>query len=231
VSPATAVRRRTRKPKGTKRVSYELIKSDSPTGEPVYRLLRDISTTHHEHLNDARIALAWCTSWKPDVDGFRVVAKCVRASDLHRELAPFDLVVLLLKPLFQDAFTTDTEKRRMLDRALCHAQVRLDERTGEPVYDERGRKVYRLRKAPIQEFPEIIQRYGFDPRNADLQRVAREAVQRAQSEVWTACEACRNSPNGAGWVSVVENGVHRVKKCDCLVAFGKRRAEVQAMAS
>jgi hypothetical protein len=82
-----AIRRRARKPKGMRKVSYELISPDSTVGEPVYRLLRELVGAHHEHLKDARIALAWCTSWRPDVDGRVTLGKCRRASDLDRELA------------------------------------------------------------------------------------------------------------------------------------------------
>lgn len=225
------MRRRTKKPKGKKAVSYELIDAKSPAGAPMYAVLRELVKNHHEDLEDAKIALAWNTSWRPDVDGLRVVAKLRRASDLDRELAPYDFVLLVLKPYYQDAMTSDVDRRRLIDRALCHGKLRLDDRTLEPVTDARGRKIYRTRKAPIQEFPEIIQRYGFDPRNIDLQLVAREAVMRRQNEVWSPCEKCSDSPDGPGFISVVQQGVRRVARCDCWTGFHQRRAEVAAVAS
>jgi hypothetical protein len=149
VSP---VRRRTRKPKGTEARQLRADPVGFTTGEPVYRLLRELVMAYHEHLKDARIALAWCTSWKPDVDGRVTLGKCKKASDLDRELATFDFIILLKKSFWQDLAVTPDQRRALLDHELCHAGVKLDERTGEPVYDERGRKVYRVVKHDVEEF-------------------------------------------------------------------------------
>lgn len=61
---------RTRKKvKGPKRVSYELIDPKSVIGQPIYKLMRELVREYHEDIATARIALAWCTSWRPDRDG------------------------------------------------------------------------------------------------------------------------------------------------------------------
>ncbi|MEO7272059.1 MAG: hypothetical protein ABI211_08640, partial [Vicinamibacterales bacterium] len=82
------MRRRSVRPMKTKRLTYELIHQDTEIGRPLYALLADLIELHHEDLyrTDARIALAWCTSWKPDVDGRVTLGKCKKASDLDREL-------------------------------------------------------------------------------------------------------------------------------------------------
>ncbi len=149
-------RRQAGKPK---RLTYELIERESDIGRPLYIILSELVEQHHEELHDARIALAWCTSWKPDVDGRVTLGKCVKASDLHRELAPYDFVILLSRAFFEDALVTDIQRRALIDHELCHGGVKHDP-TGEPEYDARGRKVFRLRKHDLEEFAVIGERYG-----------------------------------------------------------------------
>lgn len=118
------MRQRQKKVKGPKRVSYELIdKNNETVGRPIYRLLRELVQDHHPHLVNARIALAWCTSWKPDVDGRVVLGKCKKASDLDRELAAYDFIILLKKSFWQDLAVTAEQRRALLDHELCHAGI------------------------------------------------------------------------------------------------------------
>jgi hypothetical protein len=153
-------RGRGRKPKGPKKVSYRLIDHNSAEGKPVYAMLGEIVEAHHEDIRHARIALAWNLTWKPDVDGRVILGKCKKASDLDRELAEFDFVVILQQRFWEDASVDDKRRRALLDHELCHASIKLDPITGEPVEDERGRKVYRIRKHDIEEFASIVERHG-----------------------------------------------------------------------
>jgi Putative phage metallopeptidase len=149
--------KRARKPPGPKKVAYTLItREDQPT---MYKLLDKLVKAHHTDLKDARIALAWCTSWKPDVDGRQTLGKCKRASDLDRELAPLDFVILLNQDYWQNEAIPNEHKTALLDHELMHAAVKLD-RFGEPVEDVRGRKVYRLRRHDLEEFSDIAARHG-----------------------------------------------------------------------
>jgi hypothetical protein len=215
------VRRRTRKPKGTVRVSYELLHADSTIGEPVYRLLRELVLAYHEHLKDARIALAWCTSWKPDVDGRVTLGKCKKASDLDRELAAFDFIILLKKSFWQDLAVTPDQRRALLDHELCHAGVKLDERTGEPVFDERGRKVYRVVKHDVEEFSAIAERYGHW--KLDLEHFA-QALNRSARGPWVPCPTCQAS-DSPGFITLPGNVA---KRCGCWTAWRERNAEAVA---
>jgi len=168
-----------RKPKQhAKRVSYKLIARDTEAGKSMYPMLNKLIEQHHTELTNARVALAWNTSWKADVDGRVKLGKCKKASDLDRELAAFDFVVLLQAEFWQNAAVTDDQRRALLDHELCHATVRLD-RDGEPMRDERGRTVYRTRKHDIEEFTEIIERHGCYKR--DLERFA-SALRRAKQK-------------------------------------------------
>lgn len=162
----------------TKRVSYTLIPERSDTGKPMYELLDDILRSHHEALanQDVRIALAWQHTWKPDVDGRVTLGKCKKASDLDRELAPYDFVVILNKEFWVNPKVTADQRCALLDHELCHAAIAYDEH-GEPKVDDRGRVIYRVRKHDIEEFRDIVARYGCY--KYDLQQFA-AALRRAQ---------------------------------------------------
>jgi len=153
---------RARKPKSLeKRIAYQLIKRDSKVGEKMYEVLDHLVEKHHEELDNAkaRIALAWARSWKPDVDGVKKLGQCKKASDLDRELMPYDFVILLSQAFYEDAEVSDEQRAALIDHELTHATIRLD-KNDEPMVDERGRNVFRTRKHDVEEFSEIISRHG-----------------------------------------------------------------------
>jgi len=209
-------RRRAVSPK-PKRTSYELIDPNSVQGAPIYRLLLDIIGASHEHLAAARIALAWCTSWVPDADGHVTIGKCKRASDLDREVAEFDFVILLRRSFWLADEVTDAQRRALLDHELCHAAVRLDAH-GDPAKDDRGRVIYRTRKHDIEEFTEVVTRHG--TYKADLEAFAKALILRGVRE-FTPCELCRDTP---GWTFVTVNGDRRATRCECWVRWSQQKA-------
>lgn len=215
---------RRKKQKGAKRVSYELIDAKSVVGQPIYKLLRELVKSYHEHLVDARIALAWCTSWRPDVDGRVTLGKCKKASDLDRELSAHDFVILLRKSWWQDLTTTPAQRAALLDHELCHASVRCDERTGDPVLDERGRKVYRTRKHDWEEFTDVIARHGIYTRDMEL---AAAAILKAARAGWQPCDTCRDTPN-PGWTADGSAANAPLKRCACWTTWQNRYAEAVA---
>jgi len=158
-----------RKQQAGRKVSYQLIEPDSEPGKTLYPMLNRLIEAHHEELTNARIALAWNLSWKPDVDGRVTLGKCKRASDLDRELAAYDFVIILRKEFFEDAAVTNEQREALVDHELCHASPKLDG-DGEQVEDERGRKVWRIRKHDIEEFSAIVARHGCYKR--DLEQFA-----------------------------------------------------------
>jgi len=129
-------------------------------------MLRDLIEQHHEELTNARIGLAWCLSWKPDVDGRWTLGKCRRATDLDRELVALDFVILLNPHWWQHADVTDAQRLALLDHEISHAAVKVDE-DGEPMCDDRGRVVYRTRKHDIEEFSGVIRRHGVYKRDLE----------------------------------------------------------------
>jgi hypothetical protein len=167
-----------------RKVAYRLIGRDTDEGKPMYALLDTLVDAYHTHLQQARIGLAWCNSWAPDVDGRVTLGKCKKASDLDRELAAFDFVILLSSRFWKDAFTPDQSRQALLDHELTHAEVTLDQH-GEPVEDERGRIVYRIRKHDLEEFSAIVERHGCWKRDLEIFAAA---MNRAQSrpKTWPA---------------------------------------------
>jgi hypothetical protein len=160
------------------KVAYRYIEPDSDLGRPMYALLGDLVDTHHTDLRGARIALAWNLSWRADVDGRLTLGKCHKVSDLHRELAAsgYDFVILLLERFWTDVLVNDRQRSALLDHELCHADVKRDKQ-GDPITDERGRTVYRLRRHDLEEFAAIADRYGCWKK--DLEHFA-EALERGR---------------------------------------------------
>lgn len=154
-----------RKAAAGKRVNYVLVTKDSDEGRPMYKALNGLVEKFHTELNNARILLAWATGWKADVDGRCTLGKCKKASDLDRELAPFDFVILLNRSWWQTA--TELQRHALLDHELAHATTRVD-REGEPMRDERGRALYRMRKHDLEEFSEVALRWGLYKRDLEL---------------------------------------------------------------
>lgn len=155
------MKKRMAKAKAAKAITYVLIPQASEIGRPMYELLYGIVDEHHEELSQShvRIALAWCTSWKRDVDGRLTLGKCKKATDLDRELAPYDFVVLLNRDFWLNPRVTDLQRRALLDHELMHAALAYDA-DGAPKVDDRGRRVYRIRKHDLEEFRDIAARYG-----------------------------------------------------------------------
>src|SRR5438045_8245754 len=90
-------RPRRKKDRMAKKVVYTMISNASEIGKPMYAMVKQLVKEHHDDLLDARIGLAWCESWKADADGRLTLGKCRKASDLDRELAEYDFIILLNK--------------------------------------------------------------------------------------------------------------------------------------
>lgn len=204
-----------RKPK-PKTVAYELIAPDGLAGQPMYELLAELIAAHHEELHAARIALAWCTSWNPDVDGRVTLGKCRKASDLDRELAAWDFIVLLRKSFWTSDRVTLLQRRALLDHELCHAAVKLDG-NGEPVEDERGRLVYRTRKHDLEEFTAVVERHGCYKRDLELFAAA---MRRSALTGFKPCELCRT--DNPGWETTPDK---RLTRCACWLAWMEQYSE------
>ena len=76
-------------------------------------------------------------------------------------------MVLLLREFWQNEDVSDLQRDALLDHELCHAEVKLDRVTGEPLEDERGRICWRLRGHDVEEFAAIISRRGIWKRDLE----------------------------------------------------------------
>jgi hypothetical protein len=148
------------------KVAYRLLSREEYP--EAYRRVTDLVTRYHEELASARIALAWCTSWKRDTDGNLTLGKCRRATALDRQLHEYDFVILLNQDFWMNPQTTAIQKDALLDHELCHAIVRVDPETHDPLVDEQGRIVYRLRRHDLEEFACIAERYGIWKKDIEL---------------------------------------------------------------
>lgn len=208
-----------------KKVNYQLIPAQSEFGQPIYAMLRDIVEADHEELRDARIVLGWCVSWRADVDGNVTLGVTRKASDLDRELAAYDFVILLNRPLWLDDELDEHKRRAILDHLLCYADVALD-KNSEPVEDERGRKVYRKRKEDVRAFRTNVDRYGIwsDELEAIATALAKTRPERLEKQARLRVSDCALC-GGTTYVDVVIAGVERVTRCACFTEAQAIRAK------
>ncbi len=154
-----------------KPVNFELIdKSFYP--EP-YQILAE-ALEEHKDLSEAEIGLAWRKNWTADTDGKIILGKCVKVSDLQREFADYDFVIVLNKEIWQAQDWGHDKQLALMDHELCHATVATDE-FGDTKYNERDRPVFRIRKHDIEEFHEIVDRHGCY--KADLEQFAKTLME------------------------------------------------------
>lgn len=169
-----------------KKVLFELIKPETVylSGQP-YELLSEIRAEQHFDIAEAKIALAWKKGTKPNADGKIVLGRCVKATDLQRELVDYDFVILLNQEYWEDPAFDRAKKLALLDHELCHAARALDS-DGEPMIDSKQRPVWRVRGHDVEEFEEIVTRHGIWKR--DLERFAEAIAARKKTPLLTGTE-------------------------------------------
>lgn len=131
-----------------------------------YRIMEDVIKAHHAEIASAIILLCWRKGWRPDVDRVLTQASIRKASDVDQAIMQmaddghsYDFVIQLNEEIWPGL--SDEDKRRLIDHELCHAAPDID-RDGKQKFDQKDRPCWRLRKHPICEFPEILERYGVD---------------------------------------------------------------------
>ena len=159
---------------------FEIINHEAkPRLEP-YKIMDELRKSNHDSIKDANILLAYRKGWKSNVDGHIILGKCIKASELQRELVDWDFVILLNFEVWNSAEFTREKKLALLDHELCHAEPALD-KEGEPKVTASGKKVWRIREHDVQEFTEIIARHGCYKK--DLQRFAETIIKQAQKTI------------------------------------------------
>lgn len=187
-----------------KKVSYQLIPEDAMPD--MYELMNDLIETVHEHLTNARIVLAWNLTWSEDVDGKVTLGKAKKASDLDRELAPYDFVIMVNQRFWGEA--NEAQRKALLDHELSHCEVSLDDE-GDPKRDEKGRVVYRMRKHDIEEFSGVVLRNGIWKQDLEAFYAACRSSKQA-SLLDAAKDASSICPPGMSLSVVEPDGTKRV---------------------
>jgi hypothetical protein len=143
------------KKESLKKVRIELI----PDKHEAYKLLTKIRKKYHRDTAKAKISLAWRIALKPDKDGHLVLGMCHRTSDMLKEFAECDYVILLNKEVWNDEEWTDKEKKALLDHEMCHAAP-IMKNEGHQKRDERKRRCWRIRHHDIEEFKSVVEHHG-----------------------------------------------------------------------
>jgi hypothetical protein len=164
-----------------------------------YRLLEELIAAHHPELEGAKFILLWRDGWKPDVDKVLTLGRLKKASDLDQAIGStfgdgYDFAVQLNADAWPKL--SDDRKRQVIDHELCHAAPDLD-RDGKQKMDAKERLCWRVRKHPIQEFPEILERYGVEE-VLRLNEAAKKAVEDADRPLIAAIEQSQGKAKAAG---------------------------------
>jgi len=150
------------KPPKRKKVTVELLeRKHAGKVTEAYRIMEELVEKHHSQIKDAKLAIAWRFGWGADPDGHLRLADCKKGSDLDRSMHGYDFVFLVNHEAWNQGRLDEQQKRLLIDHQLCHAAVCMDS-NGEPKQDEKGRQVFRKRKHDVEEFTEVMSRYGTD---------------------------------------------------------------------
>jgi hypothetical protein len=178
--------------KKPKTVNYELIpETNSKQNEP-YRLLDEVRKQWHGETISAKVALAWRNHTAADQDGRLVLGKCIRVTDLNKEFAAYDFIIVLNREVWGDIRFAREKKTALLDHEMCHAAGAFDE-DGEPIRDDRNRRVWRSRKHDIEEFRDVVARHGCYKK--DLEDFAQALLEKQASPLF-------DSANGVATANV-----------------------------
>ena len=123
----------------------------------VWRIMESLIKEHHQHLADAKIALAYHRGWNEDADGRLKLGTCAKGSDLHRQMHGFDFVITLNENVVPNL--KEDQVAAIIDHELCHARPAMDT-DGEQRFDERGGACWRIRRHDIEEFSDVVARHG-----------------------------------------------------------------------
>jgi hypothetical protein len=170
--------------------NYTLI----PETAAPYKLLADVRKKWHRTLDGARIALAWRKRLKSDKDGHLLLGKCVKVSDLQKEFAEFDFIIVLNQEVWDAVDFQRARQMALLDHELCHAAPALDKYDTQ-VKDERGRLCWRTRKHDIEEFRSVVEHHGTYKR--DLEAFARALLKKADAPLLAAVPDSPAQPEAA----------------------------------
>jgi hypothetical protein len=108
-----------------------------------------IRKTHHEHLEDAKIAYV-VVPGSPKSKGKTVLGKCRGITGVMTLVTDADFIIQV--PWGQWQKLSDSQREAVLDHELAHCGADVDEKTGDTFY--------RILPHDVEEFSAIIDRHG-----------------------------------------------------------------------
>lgn len=125
----------------------------------VYDVLDDAVQRYRKELEEesCRIALAWRFGLKPNKDGQLVLGKCKKVSDLDKQFAGFDFVIILNREAWEKL--EPPQRKALIHHELMHIAISEDA-SGNTRKDARNRTMFRIRKHDIEEFKDIVTEHG-----------------------------------------------------------------------
>lgn len=149
---------RLRKTPKPKKPSYERIdRKTDPLG--VYDELDRCLEKYRKDLKEEKcqIALAWRYGLKRNRDGQLVLGRCRKVSELDKQYAGFDFIIILNREAWENL--EPSQREALVHHELCHAAISLDA-NGNIKKDARERTCFRLRKHDIEEFGDVVAAHG-----------------------------------------------------------------------
>ena len=122
----------------------------------VYTLVSDLVNEYHNHLRNAKIECLFSDK-KRKRGGRIVIASCEAVNETYNYLTDINFIITVYDKAWEKL--AEKEKRYVLDHELCHAFV------GE---DKHGEPVYKVIPHDLEEFNEIVERYGLMQRELDI---------------------------------------------------------------
>ncbi len=136
-------------------VNFSLLTRAAETS--LYGMLDRLVAAYHPSLHGTAILIYWKRNWKPDRDGQITYARAVKPSDDKRELMEHDLALWLNFDHWDEL--DNRQREAQMDAALARC-VRVLDKEEEPVIDDAGRPVFRLRKPDVQADVAVVRRHG-----------------------------------------------------------------------
>ena len=136
-----------KKIKTGKKVNFLIIPEQDAQGkipEP-YKLLKEVRDMHHGSTKQARIAMAWRLRTKADKDGHIVLGKCVKVSDLYREYADYDFIIVLNREFYDEPTVTKEQRIALIDHEMDMPPRHTTTRQVNMKWMSVGRYLFRIR--------------------------------------------------------------------------------------
>jgi len=122
----------------------------------VFSLMSELINEYHSHLRNANIECLFTNKGRKR-GGKTVIATCEAVNPTYNYLTNVDFIITIYDKVWEQL--ADKEKKYVLDHELYHAFVG-ENKNGEPVY--------KTVPHDLEEFNEIVERYGLMQRDLNF---------------------------------------------------------------